>query len=1853
MSHNYKSVVKNLYRKPVLLLILFCAVSSCFAQVPTHSLVLWLRADSSVTTVGTDSVASWNDVSSSHANATSTPGNRPMRIPNVQLLNNKPSLLFNGTNDFLTGPAIAALNNQANITGEYIFMVEKSNGVPTSGATGIFVMGDQPTGFLWEYISGLGEAFVNFSQADPGNDYLNSTTAMPNSAYPYKLFGLRKKQGTKSYLDVNTVNVASKINTALDGTFTNGPYNLAWAGGTTKFLNGEIAEILVYDTMMTSTDITAVQNYLLNKYAPAANLGPNIVATSSLCTVPITPGNNYVTYHWSNNATANTINVGPGTYSVTTTDVFGFTSTSSITVSFPENLPAITPLCQNGSVTLTPNLGSLVNPTFLWSNGQTTSSITVNAGGNYLLTVTDVNHCSMVLDTAKVVVDAFASTLSLGPPASYCSGNRITLVTPATGWNNLAFQWSNGRVDSFTNVTTSGPYSVTVTDAGGCSGSASVSITIVGVAPTVNFSNDTVCQGLPFMPNNLSVGNNVTYVWNFGDGSPTSTLTSPSHLYATPGTYQVHLTGSNGGCSSDTAIAVVVNLLPAVAFQSGVVCTAFPAFNFTDLSVPVSGQTITAWSWDFGDGGPGAITQNPNHTYAATVDTYTVNLSVTQANGCIGKASNIFVVEGPQPTPGAPILRFPVDGSVASSDSVTFGWEAAAGAAYYKLEISTDQFLSTGVTIFLNIFSNQKTVQLQPNQTYYWQVTAYNPCGDRNLSLINKFTQFVPSNMPVNNNLALWLEADNGVVVTGPRDSVSTWNDQSGNSYNATSTVPYQPLQIPSVPLLNHKPSLKFNGVNDLLTGPTISGLDANSLSIFIVARADGAQINGEPAGIFAVGDVYCGMFIERNGSDGFELVNELHCNADPNYGQPTHDGLSMPPGVACPYHIYGIVKSVGQSVVIDTNSIFAKSNSRSEDVSPFSDNGPYTIANISGTDPFGNNAPYGFLNGEIAEIIIYNSKLTVPQQTLVNNYLFDKYAPPVNLGPDIVQNYKLCPITLKTGSRFISYLWSTGATSDTLVVTQSGTYAVTTVDVFNRMSADSIHVTLPFQGTNPETDYICYGGTGQITQIIGNPTAYHYIWSDSTSPSSVINLNRDTNIVNPTTAGYYYTRITDTTSAHCSFVTKKVPVIIDTFYNVRLLRATDTICKFGVELINVVPYTIDSFLWAPLAFPNDTMSAPTISVSGQYSLYAVDNHGCKRYDTTTITTRAQAPVVNFGVPNLCLTNTTFFIDSSRAALHDSIVSYFWNYGGGIPTTDTTVNGQTSYRTNYGYGNYTVSLTVTTDSGCFGVKTRHITILPAPNAGYADSANNSVYPYILCAGARSSLQLTDTSRAIGGSPIVERFWKFNGIVGADTGANIQYTFPNQGVYDITLEVVNAFGCADSITTRIDVNPPFVAQLSVDDHCFGDVTTFTDLTQSLSIVKRTWNFRENGEGPYAYSQVAQFQFNQPNIYDVELQIQNAIGCLSTIDTLIKIVQKPVANFTGLISCENHYYKPIDSSVTVNDVINQWSWNIDGHHFNTKTPRFLFRNTGDSNVSLIVKTQEGCADSITKTIQVDTVPTALFSYTPLYGTAPLLVTFNNRSINASSYIWNFGDGESDTTSVPQINPPPHIYAQNGSYNVELYAYNIYGCYDSFARTVQVIPTDLCLAIEQVQTYVTLQPDGSQLVMVVVDISNLGTRIITSANLYASLGNTNELEQNWSGYLLSGGTFRDTFTAQFVLPAGASNNYVCVKVSNINGGETEANCGSNQACVSLNGRMQLAGPTPNPAGANCQLGIILPQAGMVYITIYDLHGRPVIPEFSVNLPVGRTDYNIPVKQLEASEYIIRVRYDSDSQIRNLVVR
>jgi len=121
---------------------------------------------------------------------------------------------------------------------------------------------------------------------------------------------------------------------------------------------------------------------------------------------------------------------------------------------------------------------------------------------------------------------------------------------------------------------TAGTYSVTlvVTNTQGCKDTIQKAV-VVHLHPTAGFQYDTACAYRPTVFTDQSQGGVTFWSWDFGDGSPTSPLQNPTHVYMQGGVYQVTLIVGNGvGCTDQITQNVAVYTMPAVDFVADTVC---------------------------------------------------------------------------------------------------------------------------------------------------------------------------------------------------------------------------------------------------------------------------------------------------------------------------------------------------------------------------------------------------------------------------------------------------------------------------------------------------------------------------------------------------------------------------------------------------------------------------------------------------------------------------------------------------------------------------------------------------------------------------------------------------------------------------------------------------------------------------------------------------------------------------------------------------------------------------------------------------------------------------------------------------------------------------------------------------------------------------------------------------------------------------------------------------------------------------------------------------------------------------------------------------------------------------------
>lgn len=285
-------------------------------------------------------------------------------------------------------------------------------------------------------------------------------------------------------------------------------------------------------------------------------------------------------------------------------------------ISLPANFSITNSFCDT---TIIP-LGKYTN--YHWSTGATTPTISVNKSGKYWVNATNI-FGKVSSDTIEVSYPDYSFKDS-----TFCSGNIITWNTQLPK-SQFSFLWSDSSTDSLLNINQSGQYHVKITDGFGCFvESDTVTATMDSFSSIASLGPDTnLCAGNAiYLKSGTQPG--LTYLWN--DNS-----TNDSLYINTSGQYSAIITNTNYCIAKDTINVTVIGQAPTASFINSIACKN-NSISFTDNSTPPSGNTISSWFWNFGDGttlADTSVIQNPFYTYADTGN-YLINLSVTTNAGC-------------------------------------------------------------------------------------------------------------------------------------------------------------------------------------------------------------------------------------------------------------------------------------------------------------------------------------------------------------------------------------------------------------------------------------------------------------------------------------------------------------------------------------------------------------------------------------------------------------------------------------------------------------------------------------------------------------------------------------------------------------------------------------------------------------------------------------------------------------------------------------------------------------------------------------------------------------------------------------------------------------------------------------------------------------------------------------------------------------------------------------------------------------------------------------------------------------------------------------------------------------------
>ena len=388
---------------------------------------------------------------------------------------------------------------------------------------------------------------------------------------------------------------------------------------------------------------------------------------------------------------------------------------------------------------------------------------------------------------------------------------------------------------------------------------------------------------------------------------------------------------------------------------------------------------------------------------------------------------------------------------------------------------------------------------------------------------------------------------------------------------------------------------------------------------------------------------------------------------------------------------------------------------------------------------------------------------------------------------------------TVAGGLAPYTYLWSNAGTTANITVSPATTttYTATVTDANGCSGTTTAEVVVnqpPTVTIAPQNDTVCAGLNVTITATPVGTAPFTYSWLPVTSQLSSQTVAAPT--VTPTVTTTYTVTVTD---AHGCQNTATTTVYLAEPPTIGVSATRVSICEgSSVKLIASATNVTSPFTWTPGPLTGPVVNV-TPSVTTTYTVTATSGCGLA---TATITINVnQLPVTSFSVdnPSGCLSPTfcAQFRNHSTSA-SGNITQYIWFFGNG----DSAIEQNPIFcYTNP--GTYPITLTTITDSGCSSTlqKLNYITVYSNPVASFSMSPQPTTM-------LNPTIQFTDQSTDAYG--IVYWSWSF-GVSGNDTLSYLQnptYTYWDTGSYCATETVVNQYGCIDSVTNCLVINPIF-------------------------------------------------------------------------------------------------------------------------------------------------------------------------------------------------------------------------------------------------------------------------------------------------------------------------------------------------------------------------------------------------------------------------------------------------------------
>ena len=1142
--------------------------------------------------------------------------------------------------------------------------------------------------------------------------------------------------------------------------------------------------------------------------------------------VNATGGNPDYTYSWSNgaktitSALSNTeTGLANGTYTVTITEGSGYAVTTTATINQPATSvsatagPQMNASCPGGqgSVGVIAS-GGTPGYSYSWSLGSSAATVTGVNAGTYTVTVTDLKGCISTTTAAVTVPSAIVPVVS-SVNATCGNATGSASISASGGTSGYSYTWSNGGVGATITGLAAAGYTVTITDANGCTTSTAATVNNAGAATVTASTNSNVsCFG----GNNGSAAittltggtPNYTYSWSNGVAG----VTSISNL--TAGSYTISVLDANGClASSSVSITQPTVIAPVISSSKDETCTAI---NGTATATATGGIGNFTYSWS-----NGAAVATVTGLAAAT---YTV--SVTDANNCT-ITQTVAILNHPSPVvniaSSSNLTCFSNNTGTATANisggtlNYTISWLPAGGNGMTATGLAAGTY-TINVTDANNCVTTSSVTLSEPTILTNAVTTTNSTCSTSNGIAVANVGGGTPG-YTYNWNNGATSQTASGLVASG---YVVTVTDAKGCTKSAAGIVSNSAAaNLTATVSANVLCHTGANGaVSTTTTGGTspftyswsngttgvtaLTGLITGSYTVSVI-DANGCLSTSEvtvtePKAIVpitgSINNATCG---NSNGSASVSVTGGVG-----NYTYSWSSGstaatagqlvagsytITVTDNNGCPMTSIAIVNNLGAATLVMnpvTNAACNGGNSGSASVTATGGTPPLTYSWTNGsTGATATGLQAGIYTVAVRDIngCLTSSTASISEPTAVKPVIAS--AINANCG----KNNGSVAITVSGGTGVYTYLWSNGITTATNKNIVSGSYTVTVKDANGCSKTASANLsdigaaTLSVSGPSAT---ICIGQSATLTATIGGGVApYTYSWSNGlTGPGP--------QVVSPVSTTTYTVAVTD--SAGCVTAVQSVKVSVNPPLSVGLTTSSSNVCDGSSAVLtanasggNGGPYT---YSWQPGAGSGPVMNiTPTGNTT--YTVIINDNCGTPIATAAIPVTVSPLPTVGLSADKLSNCGAPFcvqFTETSSAACN----SIVWKFG---DSDSSSVSNPTHCFQSS--GSFDVSVKCTDAKGCSTTTkvSNLINVYPRPKAEYTYS------PDVLIQG--SGIDFINQSTGA-----INYFWHFNDPSSGPDSISILtnpiHTFKDTGLFCVKLFAAS-LNCADSTIKCLKVN----------------------------------------------------------------------------------------------------------------------------------------------------------------------------------------------------------------------------------------------------------------------------------------------------------------------------------------------------------------------------------------------------------------------------------------------------------------